>query len=140
MAISQSDTDEGVTRGPAEDVGENRLLVVVVLVDTRLEGDEPFLALVERRIDRSGLSDELMELEGQERIARTLFLNVLVDSAHPLEGRLKSDPTTVFWCPRVLGQRRNDIAEPHGHSPNQPPVTLLEGNAVFEPDRHRVPA
>ena len=47
-----------------KDVRENGFVAVVVFVDARLEGDEPFLTLVERSVDRPGLSDELMELEG----------------------------------------------------------------------------
>ena len=64
MTIRQRDTDEGVPRRPAEDVGKDRLVSVVVFVETRLERDEPFLTLIECRVDRPGLRDKLMELEG----------------------------------------------------------------------------
>ena len=92
-------------RGSAEDVGEDGLvLAVVMFVDTRLESDEPFLALVERRVDRPGLSDELMELEWQERIARASFLNELVDGTYPFENCLmRTSGICLLGAPESYG-------------------------------------
>ena len=98
LPVGQGNTDERVSGSPAEDVGEDGRALVVVFVNPGLEGDESPFALVERRVDRSGLGNELMELERQERVPRSSFLNEAIDRAHPLKGRFEHGPATGFRC------------------------------------------
>ena len=60
-------------------------ILLVLLVDTRLQRDKPRVVLVERRIDRAGLRYELVDLERQNRVALPCILKPLVNGADPME-------------------------------------------------------
>ena len=86
MIADADDADEGLPAGAAEDVREDRLLAVVVVLEyPRLQRYEAVAILIQRGVDRTGLGDELVELERQNGVAFAAGLESLVDLTDPLQ-------------------------------------------------------
>ena len=71
---------------PAENIGVDRLFVFfILLVDAGLQCDKAVFILIERRINRTRLRNELVQLVGQYCVSLPSLLQLLVRAADPLK-------------------------------------------------------
>ena len=125
--------------GSAEDVGKDRLLVrFVFLVHAGLKGNEAILVLIEGRVDRAGLGDELMQLEGKQRVALSGLLQPDIGDTDPLQQFLEKGPAGFCWHTGVGSQFLGNLDQLFRFAPNENAFADIKGNLVLQPDGDRM--
>ena len=128
-----------MTAGPAEHVGEDRLFIRLILfVQAGFKGNEAVVVLVEGRVDRTGLGDELVQLEGEQRIALTRLLQADIGDTDPFKEILEKRQADILRRTGVAGQIYGNFGQLPGLASDKNPLPHGKGYFVFQPDGHRM--
>jgi hypothetical protein len=94
--------------------------------------------LVERGVDRAGLGDELVELEGQQGVTLAGVLQALIGQADPLQQSFK---VLAADFRGLLGSGReicDNFRYPPRFAAKQYAIAAIESDLIFQPDGDRV--